>query len=78
MRVEFTADHSIVVDDDPVTGEEVEHTIQRGSVLKVDGVRGVVPLASRRGASLSRTPPSGTASEAASDRAVPWRATLGP
>lgn len=38
MRVEFTADHPIVVDDDPVTGEEVEHTISRGSVLPVDGI----------------------------------------
>ena len=38
MRVLFTADHSIVVDDDPVTGEEVEHVIVRGTVLDVDGV----------------------------------------
>ncbi len=38
MRVLFTADHPIVVDDDPVTGEEVEHVIARGSVLDVDGI----------------------------------------
>jgi hypothetical protein len=38
VRVEFTADHPIVVDDDPVTGEEIEHIISAGSVLEVDGV----------------------------------------
>lgn len=38
MLVEFSTDHAIVVDDDPVTGEEVEHIVPRGSVLRVDRV----------------------------------------
>jgi hypothetical protein len=38
VRVLFTADHPIVVDDDPVTGAEVEHVIDRGSVLDVDSI----------------------------------------
>lgn len=37
-RVRFTVDHPIVVDDDPATGEEIEHVISAGSVLEVDGV----------------------------------------
>lgn len=38
MHIQFTTDHPVVVDDDPDTGQEIEHTIPAGTVLEVESM----------------------------------------